>query len=283
MHADDGTRRTWLITGASRGLGLAFAQAALKHGDRVVAAARRPQAVVDQLARYDDRAHVVTMDVNERSAVDAAVDEAIEWAGHLDVVVNNAGYGLSGGVEEVTEAQLRAQFDTNFFGATWVTRAVLPHLRARRSGHIIQISSMAGVIAAPNLGVYCASKWALEAMSEALAAEVAPFGIKVTIVEPGGFRTDWSGGSMDRATALADYDEVLSASREALSGSRVQPGDPERAAQALLTLVAADNPPLRLPLGDMAINACEQALRGRLASFVDWADVSRSVDAPAAS
>src|SRR5690606_3079664 len=156
-----------------------------------------------------------------------------------DVVVNNAGYGLAGGVEEVSPAQARAQFDTNFFGALWVTQAALPHLRARRSGHIIQISSIAGVMAAPNLGIYCASKWALEAMSEALAAEVAHLGIKVTIVEPSGFRTDWAGNSMDRATPIADYDEVLAQRRESLGGkgsTDLAAGDPAKAAQVLLDL-----------------------------------------------
>jgi NAD(P)-dependent dehydrogenase (short-subunit alcohol dehydrogenase family) len=275
--------RNWLITGAGRGLGLAFTRAVLDAGDRVVATARQPDALRSELASYGSQAVVLPLDVNDRAAVFGTVDEAISALGHLDVVVNNAGYGLAGAVEEITEAQARAQFDTNFFGALWVTQAVLPHLRSRRSGHIVQISSIAGVMAAPNLGVYCASKWALEAMSEALAAEVQHLGIKVSIIEPSGFRTDWAGSSMERAAPIADYDEVLAARRTALNGESagLQAGDPDLAAQALLTLVGHPSPPLRLVLGNLAVDIAQATYRKRLdAQDPEWESVSRSTDVP---
>lgn len=275
--------RTWLITGARRGLGRAFTEAALAHGDRVVATARTLDELVYELAPYGDQALALALDVNERAAVHLAVDRAVEQMGQIDVLVNNAGYGLSGGVEEVSEAQARAQFDTNFFGALWVTQAVLPHMRARRSGHIIQISSISAVKSGINLGIYCASKSALEGMSEALAREVAPLGIKVTIVEPSMFRTDWAGSSMVRATALDDYDGVLAERRQEYaedvpSGA---PGDPALAAQRLIEIVELPDPPLRLLLGNKAVDIATATYQRRVADTAEWEVVSRSVDAPA--
>jgi NAD(P)-dependent dehydrogenase (short-subunit alcohol dehydrogenase family) len=277
--------RTWLITGAGRGFGRAFTDAALAAGDRVIATARRPEQLRNQLAPHGARAAVYQLDVNKQSDVISTIESVINEVGGLDIVVNNAGYGLSGAVEEVTELDAREQFETNFFGALWVTQAVLPHMRARRRGHIIQVSSLAGVISAPNLGIYCASKWALEAMSEALAGEVKPFGIHVTIVEPSGFRTEWDGSSMVRAQPLAAYDEVLAGARAALSVTdrRVQPGDPARAAQVLLQLVDAAEPPLRLPLGNMAVDVAARTYQARMEASAAWADVSRSADAAVAT
>jgi NAD(P)-dependent dehydrogenase (short-subunit alcohol dehydrogenase family) len=274
--------RTWLITGARRGLGRAFTEAALAHGDRVVATARTADELAGELASYGDQALALTLDVNDRAAVHRTVDHAVEQVGQIDVVVNNAGYGLAGGVEEVGEAQARAQFDTNFFGPLWVTQAVLPHMRARRSGHIIQISSISAVKSGINLGIYCASKSALEGMSEALAREVAPFGIKVTIVEPSMFRTDWAGGSMVRATALDDYDGVLAERRQEYAEGTPSkaPGDPAQAARRLIEIVEMPDPPLRLLLGNKAVDIATAVYQGRLTGAAEWEAVSRSVDAP---
>lgn len=187
--------KTWFITGASRGFGRVWAQAALERGDRVAMSARNPQALTELAEAYGDRALPLTLDVTDRQAVFAAVDQVVEYFGTLDVVVNNAGYGLFGMVEETTEQQARAQLETNFFGALWVTQAVLPVLRRQGSGHILQVSSIGGIAAFPTLGLYNASKWAVEGLSEALAAELAPLGVKVTILEPGPYGTDWSGAS----------------------------------------------------------------------------------------
>lgn len=276
---------TWLITGAGRGLGRAFTEGALARGDHVVTTARRPDALASALEQYGDRALVLPLDVNDRAAVHATIEQAVERMGQLDVVVNNAGYGLAGGVEEVTEEQARAQFDTNFFGALWVTQAVLPHLRARRSGHIIQLSSISAVKSGINLGIYCASKAALDSMSEALAKEVAPFGIKVTIVEPSMFRTDWAGSSMERATPMSDYDDVLAERREEYAGdaaSNGAPGDPALAAKRLVEIVENPEPPLRLLLGNKAVDIANKTFRGRLDAVEEWEAVSRSADAPSA-
>lgn len=272
------TTRTWFITGGGRGLGRAFVDAALGRGDRVVATARRPEELMLALESHAERALVVKMDVNDPVSVRAGVERAIDKMGSLDVVINNAGYGVFGGIEEVSEAQVRAQFDTNFFGTLWVTQAVLPHMRERRSGHIIQISSIAGLTATTGLGIYCASKWALEGMSEALAGEVGPLGIKVTIVEPGGMRTDWRGDSMVRATPVAAYDEVLSARRTLNSRAGPAAGDPVLAAQRIVEIVGQPEPPLRLILGNRAFENAVSAYESRLRDFIAQESISRSVD-----
>ncbi|KYF52791.1 short-chain dehydrogenase [Sorangium cellulosum] len=262
--------RVWLITGASRGLGRAFARAALEAGDRVVATARRPDALDELVAAHPERAVALPLDVTDRSAVFTAVERANAAFGQLDVVVNNAGHGLLGAVEEITEAEARAQLETNVFGALWVTQAALPFLRARRSGHIVQISSTGGVGSMPTFGLYNASKWALEGFSEALAAEVAPFGIRVTIAELGGFATDWSWSSMRFAAPLPAYDGL----RESLFGSARVPwdmsqqasdtsADPAVAASALVAHVRRDDGPLRLLIGDDAPAHVRMALERR--------------------
>jgi NAD(P)-dependent dehydrogenase (short-subunit alcohol dehydrogenase family) len=201
--------RTWLVTGASRGLGYAFADAALESGDTVVATARDPQSLRGLVDTYPNQVKPYELDVTDGQAVTAVVEDAAKRCGRIDVLVNNAGYGLAGGVEEVTEQQARQQLEVNFFGALWCTQAVLPVMRQQNGGHIFQISSIGGVAAFCNTGLYHASKWALEGLSESLAQEVEEFGIGVTIVEPGPFRTDWNGDSMTRATAMSAYDDVL--------------------------------------------------------------------------
>ena len=274
--------RVWFVTGASRGLGRAFAEAALAAGDAVVATARTPDSLDDLVAAHPDRALALALDVTDREAVHEVVARARAFRGRLDVLVNNAGYGLAGGVEEATEQEVREQFEVNVFGALWCTQAVLPVMREQRAGHIFQISSIGGVAGFLNTGIYHASKWALEGFSESLAQEVAPFGVRVTIVEPGPFRTDWNGNSMQRTTPLPAYDDVLSARRDAMSGSQAftQAGDPARAAQALLQVLDHEKPPRRLLLGVLAADLAPTLYAQRLAEWSSWDAVARSADFP---
>lgn len=272
--------RTWLVTGASRGLGRAFAEVALEVGDCVVATARRPEQLDDLVAAHPGTALALPLDVTDRAAVDRAVTEATAFTGRLDVLVNNAGYGLAGAVEEASEQEVRDQFEVNVFGALWCTQAVLPVMRAQGAGHLFQISSIGGVAGFLNTGIYHASKWALEGFSESLAQEVAGFGIGVTIVEPGPFRTDWNGDSMTRAAPLAAYDEVLGSRREAMSGAqaRTQAGDPRKAAEALITVLDSPEPPRRLLLGKLAADVGPATYQQRLAEWATWDAVARDAD-----
>ncbi|NYI07347.1 SDR family oxidoreductase [Allostreptomyces psammosilenae] len=275
--------KTWFITGASRGLGRAFTQAALERGDRVAATVRAPGALKDLAERHPDSLLALRLDVTDRAACFAAVNAAHAEFGRLDVVVNNAGYGLFGTVEAVTEEAARAQMDTNFFGALWVTQAALPHLRAQGAGHIVQVSSVAGIATFPLLSVYHASKWALEGMSETLAQEVATFGIRVTLLEPGPFRTDWAGDSAHRVEDIAAYDEPLAPFRTAYAADAGrEPGDPARAAAALLTLVDAPEPPLRVLMGNLVADGVPGLYQERLRTWAEWEELARSVDFPEA-
>ncbi|MHB9863413.1 SDR family oxidoreductase [Streptomyces sp. YIM S03343] len=267
--------KVWFITGTSRGFGRAFAESALERGDKVVATARNISSLDDLVAEYgDDAVLPLALDVTDKAAVTAAVMAAREKFGRLDVVVNNAGYGMFGMVEEITEQQLRDQMETNLFGAFWVTQAVLPAMREQGSGHIVQISSVGGVAAFPSLGAYHASKWALEGFSEALAQEVGGLGINVTIVEPGGFSTDWGGSSAAHAAQLPAYDHVRAAIAARLGDARY--GDPSDAAAALLQIVDAENPPLRVFFGTEPIEIVEPLYAQRLKTWDDWRHVSRS-------
>jgi NAD(P)-dependent dehydrogenase (short-subunit alcohol dehydrogenase family) len=270
--SDDG-ERVWLITGAGRGLGRAFAEAALRAGDRVVATARTPGDLDDVVEHHGHAIRVLQLDVRDRHAVMSAVASAFDCFGYVDVVVNNAGYGLVGAVEEVTEDDVRQIIDTDFLGALWVTQAVLPRLRGRGSGHIVQISTVGGVGTMPAFGMYNAAKWALEAFSEALAAEVREFGIRVTIAELGGFDTDWAGRSMRFAEPLDAYDRLRTAvfgsptvpwplDADDAAGGSDEPG-PELAAAALLAHVDAPDGPLRLLVGDDAVAHVGAALQLR--------------------
>ncbi|MGW0629988.1 SDR family NAD(P)-dependent oxidoreductase [Streptomyces sp. NPDC002758] len=266
--------KVWFITGTSRGLGRSFAESALERGDKVAASARNMAALDDLVTKYGDEAVLpLALDVTDKSAVAAAVAAAHEKFGRLDVVVNNAGYGLFGMVEEITEQQLRDQMETNLFGAFWVTQAVLPIMRAQGSGHIVQISSVGGVAAFPSLGGYHASKWALEGFSEALAHEVAGAGIKVTVVEPGGFSTDWGGSSGVQAEPNPAYDQV----REAIAArfGEARYADPADAGTALLQIVDAENPPLRVLFGTEPIEILEPLYAQRLQTWADWQHVSQ--------
>ena len=274
------TPRTWLVTGASRGLGRAFAEVALEAGDAVVATARKAEQLQDLIEAHPERALALQLDVTDREQVLAVVAEATQFRGRLDVLVNNAGYGLAGAVEEAGEQQVRDQFEVNVFGALWCTQAVLPVMRAQGAGHLFQISSIGGVAGFLNTGIYHASKWALEGFSESLAQEVAPFGIGVTIVEPGPFRTDWNGDSMARATPIPAYDDILGPRREAMSGSqaRTQAGDPHKAGQALLQVLASDTPPRRLLLGALAADTAPSTYQQRLQEWAAWDAVARGAD-----
>lgn len=264
--------KTWFITGASRGFGREFAEAALKRGDRVAATARNTGALYD-LKGYGDAFLPLQLDVTNRAAAMQAVRDAHHHFGRLDIVVNNAGYGHFGFFEETTEEEARAQFETNLFGVMAVTQAALPLMRKQGGGHIVQISSIGGVAAFTSLSIYHASKWALEGMSEALAQEVAPFGIKVTLVEPGGYGTDWAGSSAARSQPLPVYDEARKAMAERRSGSSV--GDPAAAAAALLEVVDAEQPPLRVIFGAPGYDIVQGITAKRVQTWSEWEALSR--------
>lgn len=272
--------RTWLITGSSRGLGRELAQAVLDDGDQVVATARHPGQLDDLLARYGGRIRAVALDVTDQAAAGEAVRRAVDEFGRLDVVVNNAGYATSAAIEDLPDGELRAQLETNLFGVIHVTRAALPVLRAQRSGHLIQVSSIGGRVGGtPGMGGYQTAKYAVEGFSEVLSNEVRPLGIKVTIVEPGALRTDWGGSSMRMLPVSADYEPTvgeMNRYRRAVDGR--QPGDPARAARIITEIVRLDDPPLRLLLGSDALRIAGESAQARAAEAAAWAAVSRSAD-----
>src|SRR3982074_1612009 len=238
------SHKAWFITGASNGFGDIWTEAALARGDRVAAAARNISSLDALKAKYGDRPLPLALDVGNKAAVDAAVGKADKQFGSIDVAINNAGYGLFGAIEEVSEQEARAQIETNLFGALWVTQAMLPIMRAQKSGHIIQISSIGGVFAVPTVGLYHASKWGLEGFSQALAAGVKDLGIKGTIVEPGGCATEWGGPSAKRAQPIAAYDRARASLTQVRTAST--PGDPMATGPVMLKLVDMPEPPLRL-------------------------------------
>ncbi|KAA9377015.1 SDR family NAD(P)-dependent oxidoreductase [Microbispora cellulosiformans] len=271
------TGRVWLITGCSAGFGRELAEAALAAGDRVVATARRVETLAGLVETGGDRVRVARLDVTDAASIGAAVAGALSAFGRIDVVVNNAGHGSVGAVEELSMSDLRALMEVMFFGATAVTKEVLPHLRRQGSGTIVQMSSMGGQLSMPGFGAYCAAKFALEGLSEALAAEVAPFGVRVLIVEPGAFRTEFGGHRMHRSEPIDAYRVSTGATRASVDGmDGTQPGDPARAAQAILEVLGHDDPPLRLALGDDAVDAIRahhEMLRGDLDR---WEKLSRA-------
>lgn len=264
--------KVWLITGASKGFGYVWTEAALERGDSVAASARTRGDLDTLKAKYGDRLLIQKLDVGDKSAVDKSVKEAHDAFGRIDIAINNAGYGLFGGIEEVSEDEARAQIETNLFGALWVTKAVIPIMRTQRSGHIIQISSIGGVMAFPLIGLYHASKWGLEGFSQSLAAEVKGFGINVTIVEPSGFATEWGTTSAHRAKEMPAYDDV----RAGLASFRAgyQPGDPKATGAAMLRVVDAETPPLRVIFGSNRIAMFRNEYENRLATWEKWSDVS---------
>jgi len=270
--------KTFLITGVTSGLGRAFAEGALAAGHRVIGTVRRQEDADVFSAVSPDSAFPLLLDVTNYESIPAIVGQAEERIGPIDVLVNNAGYGHEGALEESSMGDLQRQFAANVFGPVAMIKAVLPGMRKRRRGHIVNVTSMGGFITMPGISFYCGSKFALEGISEALGKEVAPFGIRVTSLAPGQFRTEWAGRSMDRAPrSIADYDAVMDpirAARQAKSGK--QPGDPAKAARALLTLIAAERTPVRLFLGDDALGLVTQKLDAMRVEIADWDAISRS-------
>jgi NAD(P)-dependent dehydrogenase (short-subunit alcohol dehydrogenase family) len=264
--------KTWFITGTSRGFGREWAAAALQRGDRVAGTARDPGTLDDLVAEHGDALLPLALDVTDRDAAFAAVAQAHEHFGQLDVVVNNAGYGQFGMVEELSEQEARDQIETNLFGALWVTQAALPFLRAQGSGHFLQVSSIGGISAFAGIGMYHASKWGLEGLSQALAQEVAGFGIHVTLIEPGGFSTDWGGASARHAEPLDAYQPMHEASQQ--RRARATPGDPTASAEAVLRIVDAEQPPLRAFLGSAPLGIAEKDYESRLATWREWQPVA---------
>jgi NAD(P)-dependent dehydrogenase (short-subunit alcohol dehydrogenase family) len=269
----------WFITGSSRGLGRSLTAAVLAHGDFVAATARRPEQLADLVAQYGDHILPLALDVTDGPQIAAAVAAAVARFSRLDVVVNNAGFGITGAVEAYTEEQVRSQLEANLYGPIAVTRAVLPHLRRQRSGYILQISSMGGRVGNPGAAIYQAAKFGLGGFSEALAKEVAPLGIRVTCVEPGGFRTDWAGASMTYAPTVEGYETTIGPRVEMFQGGSFVPmGDPDKAAQVMLDLVASPEPPVHLLLGSEAVAITEFAEAAKQAELEKWRAVSVSTD-----
>ena len=266
--------KVWFITGTSRGFGREWAEAALERGDQVAATARDVASLQPLVEQYGDRVEAISLDVRDRSAVASAVAQAHAKFGRLDIVVNNAGYGSFGAIEELGEQQVRDQIDTNLFGALWVTQAALPIFRAQKSGHFLQVSSIGGVMAFQNTGIYHASKWALEALSTSLAAEVEAYGIKVTLIEPAGFTTDWSGSSAFRAEPMPEYDHVRAAN--AARAKARTPGDPRATRAAVLEIVDSAEPPLRVLFGHGLVPWLRSEYEQRIATWEKWEAVTEA-------
>lgn len=268
--------KVWLITGSSTGFGRSLTEAVLKHGYRVVATARKPEQLNDLVEQYQDTAKAFRLDVTDPQNISEVVDFALKTFGQIDVLVNNAGYGAIGTIEEVSDEAIQRQFDTNVFGALKMMRAVLPLMRKQRSGHILNLSSVGGFVSFGATGIYCGTKFALEALSEALSKEVESLGIKVTIVEPGAFRTDFNGRSLAAPEQLIDdYAPITTPFLQWLQEmDGKQPGDPDKAAQAMIKVVESDNPPLRLALGADAVGAIEAKLESVKTELDAWRQVS---------
>jgi NAD(P)-dependent dehydrogenase (short-subunit alcohol dehydrogenase family) len=268
------SEKVWFITGASRGFGREWTIAALERGDKVAATARDLSTLDDLVAHYGGALLPIKLDVTDRDADFAAVKTAHDHFGRLDVVVNNAGYGQFGFIEELTEGEARDQIETNVFGALWITQAALPHLRTQGSGHIIQVSSIGGITAFAGLGAYHASKWALEGFSQSLAAEVERFGIHVTLIEPGGFSTDWGGASAKRTAELAAYDGLRIDVARWRGELNAVPGDPHASAAAVLQIVDAEKPPLRVFFGSAPLALAKADYKSRLSTWEEWQPMS---------
>ena len=271
--------KVWLVTGSSRGLGLAVANAVLAKGDRLVATARNPEHLLGLVAQYGDQVRAVPLDVTDADAARDAVATATSSFGRLDVVVNNAGYGNVGSIEDMADADFRAQIETNFFGVVSVTRAALPVLRKQRDGHIIQVSSIGGRRGSPGLSAYQSAKWAVEGFSEVLAREVASLGVRVTIAEPGGIRTDWAGSSMHVDEIRDEYQPTIGAFMEGIRKSHnAVRGDPTKMAQVILQVAALPEPPLRILLGSDAVFIADLVAKRRAADDAKWKPLSVTTD-----
>jgi NAD(P)-dependent dehydrogenase (short-subunit alcohol dehydrogenase family) len=276
--ANRGEGRVWLVTGTSSGFGRAIARAALSRGDTVVGTARRAERLDDLIREAPEgKAHALSLDLTDTEGIRQAVEEVLHRFGRIDVLVNNAGHGQVGAVEETTDEELRAIFEVHVFGPAALARAVLPAMRERRSGAIVQVSSFGGQVAYPGFSAYCATKFALEGFSEALAAEVAPMGVKVLIVEPGAFRTGFSGGGLVESRAFPEYRATVGPTREMIKGiDGTQPGDPAKAAEAILAALDGEDTPLRLPLGADAVEGIRAKLESVRQEIDEWSGVAHA-------
>jgi NAD(P)-dependent dehydrogenase (short-subunit alcohol dehydrogenase family) len=274
----------WFITGCSTGIGREIARAALEAGHSVAATARNASSVADFVEDFGNRAIALPLDVTDRDQITAAVAATEAAFGGIDVLVNNAGYGYMAAVEEGDDTEVRKLFDTNYFGVVDTLKAVLPGMRSRRSGHIVNISSMTGLVANPPNAYYSSTKFALEALTEALSKEVAPLGIKVTAIEPGAFRTDWASRSMqESSTPIGDYDENVGARKTMIKEFAAHlPGDPRKVAEAVLMVTTLDEPPLRLLLGRDVLAAVREKIAAMTASIDQWESVTKNVNFPKA-
>jgi NAD(P)-dependent dehydrogenase (short-subunit alcohol dehydrogenase family) len=271
--------KIWFITGSSRGLGRNLTEAVLAKGDKVAATARNPEQLKDLVEKYPDQIYPIALDVRDNDQIFSAVGCAIKHFGRIDVLVNNAGFGITGAAEAFTEEQVRSQLETNLYAPIELTRAILPHMREQRSGHILQISSVGGRVGNAGLTMYQAAKFGLGGFSEALAKEVAPLGIRVTCVEPGGFRTDWAGASMSYAKQVEGYETTVDWRADLFSSGKFIPvGDPDKAAKVMIELVEHPAPPVHLILGSEAVGILRQADEDRKAEFEKWIPVSISTD-----
>jgi len=270
--------KVWLITGSSRGLGRALAEAVLESGDRLVATARHPDQLADFEHRFGDRVRAVALDVTDAEGARRAVATAVDAFGRLDVLVNNAGYANVNSIEDMAEDDFRAQIETNLFGVVNLTRAALPVMRAQRAGHIIQISSLGGRGATPGIAPYQTAKWAVGGFSEVLAKEVAPLGIKVTVVEPGGMRTDWAGSSMHIDAIRSEYQPTVGVLTQLRGNTDVMRGDPKKVAQAIIAIASDQQPPLRLLIGSDAVFLAGQFAAARAQEDAKWKALSLSTD-----
>jgi NADP-dependent 3-hydroxy acid dehydrogenase YdfG len=268
--------KIWFVTGASKGFGRIWTEAALQRGDKVAATARHVTDLEELTARYGDTVLPLALDVADRDAVFTAMKRVHRFFGRIDVVINNAGYGLFGAVEEVSEQQARAQIETNLFGALWVLQAALPIMREQKSGHLLSVSSIGGLSAFPTVGLYHASKWALEGLNQALAQEVADLGIKVTLIEPAGYATDWGGKSSVHAEGIAAYQPIRNR-RLAAYDARKQ-GDPHATPDSILKIVDSDNPPLRFLLGSVGLPLIKSDYASRIEEWEAWNSLSSSAE-----
>ena len=264
--------KVWLITGTSKGFGREWAKAALERGDKVAASARNLDSLEELQAKYGESVLPIRLDVKDREACFSAVEKTVSHFGRIDVLVSNTGYGHFGFVEELTEAEARDQMETNFFGSLWIIQAALPFMREQKSGHIIQVTSIGGVATFPIYGIYHASKWAMEGLCDTLSQEVDRFGIKVTLIEPGGFSTDWGTVSAKHSNPLAAYDDLRKERQE--FSAKAPKGDPKATRKAILKIVDTDEPPLRLFLGSFPWQVIEPVYRKRLETWQEWLDVS---------
>jgi NADP-dependent 3-hydroxy acid dehydrogenase YdfG len=275
------SKKVWFITGCTSGFGSILCKQLLERGESVVATARKPELLDDlkKLSQKPDQLLTLKLDVTNNEDIKLAVNHAIEKFGRIDVLINNAGFGHVGALEEITENDIRRSFDTNVFGVIEVTRAVLPTMRNQQSGYILNLSSVAGIAAIPGAGIYAATKFAVEGLSEALAAEIAPFNIKLTLIEPGAFRTQFANGSLKTAIPMKEYDGILDNTRklyQTIGGN--QPGDPDKAAKIMIELVDHPTPPLRLVLGGIALKRARDKMERFSKEMMDWEKTSSNVD-----